>query len=129
MPAIVSGGIAERALALYQGDFLAGDDSHPDVLVARNRLRAMFLRQLAALGARLEAQGQPEPAARVYRRVIEREPLAEDIVRRLIHCLLQRGMRAEAYEAYRNCRHQLSVVLGIRPSAETEALAGVLRDG
>ena len=127
-PATVSG-IAERALALYQGDFLAGDDSHPDVLVARNRLRAMFLRQLAALGARLEAQGQPEPAARVYRRVIEREPLAEDIVRHLIHCLLQRGLRAEAYEAYRNCRQQLSVVLGIRPSAETEALAGTLREG
>jgi LuxR family maltose regulon positive regulatory protein len=121
-------GIVDHALALYQGDFLAGDDSHPDVLVARNRLRALFVRQMATLGVLLEAQGRPEPAALVYRRVIEREPLSEDMVRRLMRCLQKLGLRAEAYEAYRTCRQQLSVVLGIRPSAETEALAATLRE-
>ena len=121
-------GIVDHALALYQGDFLAGDDSHPDVLVARNRLRALFVRRMATLGALLEAQGRPERAALVYRRVIEREPLSEDMVRHLMRCLQKRGLRAEAYEAYRTCRQQLSVVLGIRPSAETEALAATLRE-
>ena len=120
--------VAERALALYRGDFLAGDEAHPEVLVARHRLRATFVRHMEALGALLEARGEYFAAERVYRRVIEREPLAEDIVRRLIQCLLVLGRRAEAYEAYRHCRQQLSVLLGIRPAAETEALVETLRE-
>ena len=120
--------VADRALALYQGDFLAGDEAHPDVLVARHRLRATFVRHMVALGALLEARGEHAAAERVYRRVIEREPLAEDIVRRLIQCLLVLGRRAEAYEAYRHCRQQLSVLLGIRPAAQTEALVETLRE-
>ena len=34
----------------------------------------------------------------------------------------QQGHRAGALETYRRCRHMLSVVLGLEPSAETEAL-------
>ncbi|MBK7060315.1 MAG: hypothetical protein IPI03_04090 [Rubrivivax sp.] len=120
--------VADQVLALYQGDFLAGDEAHPDVLVARHRLRAAFVRHMVALGALLEARGEHAAAERVYRRVIEREPLAEDIVRRLIQCLLALGRRAEAFEVYRHCRQQLSVLLGIRPAAETEALVETLRD-
>jgi len=125
-PAVVAA-IAERMLALYQGDFLAGDDAHADVLLARNRLRAMFLRCMTALGALLEVQGLAEHAALVYRRVLEREPLAEDVARHLIGCLIGLGRRAEAWEVYRGCRQQLSVLLGIAPSAQTEALAATLR--
>ncbi len=115
------------ALALYQGDFLAGDETYSEVLTARNRLRAMFVRQLSAAGALLEAQGQLEAAALVYRRVIEREPLSEGTVRHLMACLHRLGRTAEAREAYRSCRQQLSVVLGMQPAAETEALAATLQ--
>lgn len=114
-------------LALYQGDFLAGDETYPEVMTARNRLRAMFVRQLSASGALLEAQGRHESAALVYRRVIEREPLSEVAVRHLMACLHRLGRTAEAREAYRSCRQHLSVVLGIQPAAETEALAATLR--
>lgn len=119
---------AERALALCHGDFLAGEDELPDVLVARARIRTRFARQLLALGARLEALGQAEAAARLYERVAEQQPLAEEVHRRLIVCLLALGRRAEAYEVYRRCRQQLSVVLGIRPAPETEALVASLRN-
>jgi len=120
--------LAERALALCPGEFLAGDEDLPDVLVARARIQARFTRQMGALGARLEALGQHAAAARVYGRVVEQQPLAEDIYRRLISCLLAQGQRAEAYEVYRRCRQQLSVVLGIRPAAETDALVASLRN-
>jgi ATP/maltotriose-dependent transcriptional regulator MalT/DNA-binding SARP family transcriptional activator len=120
--------IAERALALYQGAFLAGEDGHPEVLVARNRIQSRFVRAMGAIGARLESGACWEQAALVYRRVAEQEPLAEDNYRRLILCLLQLGQRAEAYAVYRRCRQQLSVVLGIRPAAETEALVAALRE-
>ena len=119
---------AEDALSLYRGEFLAGDEDLPDVLVARARIQARFTRQMAVLGARLEALGAHAQAVRVYERVIESQPLAEDIYRRLIGCLLALGQRAEAYEAFRRCRQQLSVVLGLRPAPETEALVAALRD-
>ena len=119
---------ADQALALCQGEFLAGDEELPDVLVARTRLQARFTRQVAVLGARLEALGQAAEAARLYERVVEQQPLAEDTVRRLIVCLLGLGQRAKAFEVYRRCRQQLSVVLGMRPAPETEALVASLRD-
>ena len=120
--------LAERALALCQGEFLASEDELPDVLAARARTQARFARQMLALGTRLEGQGQAETAARLYERVAEQQPLAEEVHRRLIVCLLALGRRAEAYEVYRRCRQQLSVVLGIRPAPETEALVAALRD-
>ena len=75
-----------------------------------------------------KAAGQHGAAARLYQRLVEHQPLAEDLVRRLMACLLVLGQRAEALAVYRRCRQQLSVVLGVRPAAETEALAGELRN-
>ena len=115
------------ALELYQGDFLAGDETYSDVLTTRKRLRAMFVRQVSACGALLEAQGRHQSAALVYRRVVEQEPLSEDAVRHLMACLHKLGRTAEALEAYRSCRQQLSVVLGMQPAAQTEALLATLR--
>ena len=116
-----------RALALYQGAFMPGEDDYPQVLAARSQIQTRFIRQMGALGAKLETAGRWEQAAQAYRRVVELEPLAEDIYRRLMACLMQLGQRAEAFEAYRRCRSQLSIVLGIQPSANTEALAAVIR--
>ena len=116
----------DEVLALYQGEFLAGDDELPEVQVARARIAAMVTRQAVAQGARLESAGAHDAAVRLYQRVLEHQPLAEDVVRRLISCLLHTGQRSEAMEAYRRCRQQLSVVLGVRPAPETEALvAGI----
>ena len=120
--------LVERTLDLCAGDFLPGDDELADVLIARLRIQARLRRQMAVLGDRLDAGGQHAAAVRVYQRVVELQPLAEDIYRRLIAGLLALGQRAEAYEAYRRCRQQLSVVLGIRPAAETDALVASLRD-
>ena len=118
--------MVDEAMSLYQGDFLAGDDAHPDILQARGRLQALFLRRLTACAAALQAQGRSEVAAEVCRRIVERDPLAEAVVRQWMRCLIQLGRRAEAYAAYRACRQQLSVLLQIRPAAETETLVASL---
>ena len=120
--------LADRALTLYQGDFLAGEDGLPDVQQARERIRARWTRQLGEAGAHLQASGQPAQAAQIYQRVTEQQPLAEDIYRRLIQCLIAQGRPAEAYEAYRRCRQQLSVVLGLKPAPQTDALVAGLRN-
>jgi DNA-binding SARP family transcriptional activator len=120
--------LAERALGLWRGEFLAGEDDLHDVLAARTRIQAKFTRQMGALGIRLEAIGQHAAAVRLYQRVVEQQPLAEDIYRRLISCMLALEQRGEAYEVYRRCRQQLSVLLGIAPAPETEALVASLRN-
>ncbi len=120
--------LADRALVLYQGEFLAGEEDLPDVLVARERIQARFTRQMGTLGSKLQGMGNSAAAASVFERVVEQQPLAEDIYRRLIGCLIAMGRPAEAFEVYRRCRHQLSVVLGIRPAPETEALVNNLRN-
>ena len=88
----------------------------------RDRLRARFIRSVDTLGQRLEHIGRPEDAIALYRAALEQDNLAEEIYQRLIACHLARGENAQALNAYRRCRELLSIVLGLRPSARTEAL-------
>jgi DNA-binding SARP family transcriptional activator len=104
-----------------------GEEELPLVVAARTRIETRFTRQLASTGARLEAAARHADAARIYERVLDVQPLAEDICRRLIQCRLSLGQPAEAYAAYRRCRQQLSVLLNLQPSAETEALVDSIR--
>ena len=78
------------------------------------------------LGQRLERVGRPEQAIAFYRAALEQDNLAEEIYQRLIACHLARGESAQALNAYRRCRELLSIVLGVRPSARTEALVSGL---
>ena len=50
------------------------------------------------------------------------EHAEEDLYRHLMLCYRELGRPAEALRTYRRCRELLSVVLGLQPSAETEAV-------
>ena len=119
--------LADRILALYSGPFLAGEESYPSIIAARAALHARYLRQMTAIGARYEALLQLERAADIYRCVLEQDVLAEDLYRRLARCLIRLDRRAEAFAALRRCRENLSIILGVRPSSETETLFESLR--
>ena len=121
--------VADQAIALYRSDFLTDEDTHPEFMQARERLRGLFLRRLTAFATALQSQGRLQTAAEIYRRIVERDPLAEAVVREWMRCLMQLGQRAEAYAAYRACRQQLSVLLQLKPAAETESLVASLRAG
>ena len=114
--------LAERVLALYRGHFLAADDEAPWSLSCRQRLASKFLRHVAAVGQRWQQRGDEARAETAYRQALELDPLAESLYRRLMSLQLQQGRRAEALETYRRCRQMLSVVLGLTPSADTEAV-------
>ncbi len=120
-------GLAKRAMDRYTGAFLAGDDEAAWLLGRRDRLRSRFLRLVAAHGAALERLGRRNQAADGYRRALELEPLAEEIYQCLMRCHLEQDEPAQALETYRRCRQMLSVVLGIAPSPQTEALAARAR--
>jgi DNA-binding SARP family transcriptional activator len=114
--------LAEKALRLYQGHFLEREPDEPSILQARARLKSRFFRLLTVFGHRWEQCGRWDQAISLYLRGLELDNLAEDLYRRLIFCHRTLDQHAEALNVYRRCRDMLSIVLGARPSPETEAL-------
>jgi ATP/maltotriose-dependent transcriptional regulator MalT/DNA-binding SARP family transcriptional activator len=112
---------AARFFRLYLGNFLQHDSEAPWLLPLRERLRSKFVRQVLKLGAAWEGLGDWSRAADAYQHGLEVDNLSEELYRRLMLCELKRNETAAALEAYRRCRQMLSVVLGLKPSAETEA--------
>jgi DNA-binding SARP family transcriptional activator len=108
-------------LAAYLGPLL-GADEHPWIVKPREALRARFVRTLMRLGELLEARDDWKHAIDLYRRGLEADNLAESFYRGLMRALAATGDQAEALNAFRRCRELLSIVLGIKPSAETDHL-------
>ena len=114
--------IADSIFELYRGHFLEGDDEAAWILGLRQRLRGRFLRNLVALGHHLERRGEVDRAVRLYERGLDLDNLSEELYRCLMLTHRDLGHSARALEVYRRCRHLLSVVLGVKPSVETEAI-------
>jgi len=119
--------IAEQAMSLYKGPFLAGEASSPRIMAARERLRSKFLRAVGFLGRSLERDGQWTEAITCYRRGLEVDDLAEGFYQRLMICHDRVGQKAEAVGVYNRCNKTLAGVLGIPPSPETEGIRKSLR--
>lgn len=111
-----------QLLTLYRAPFLEHEEA-PWALEARERFRKRFVGAVDRLGARLETLGLSEETVQLYERATDADPLAEALYRRLMAAYLRLGRQAEALRTYRRCRDMLSILLGIKPSAETERLA------
>jgi ATP/maltotriose-dependent transcriptional regulator MalT/DNA-binding SARP family transcriptional activator len=112
---------ARRLLEAYPGALLGAEEG-PWIVKPRDALRARFVRALVRLGGELERIGAWATATDVYRRGLEADNLVEPFYRGLMRSLVATGDQAEALNAFRRCRELLSVVLGLKPSAETERL-------
>lgn len=104
------------------GNILPQESDAPWLLPIRERLRSKFLRPVRKLGCDDEALGDWAHAADTYRHGLEVDKLSEELYRRLMQCELRRNQAAAALDAYRRCRQMLSIVLGVKPSAATEAV-------
>ena len=109
-------------LDLYQGAFLPEEEGMPWPVPMRERLRARFIQQLAAEGARLERAGHYEQAIEGYLRGLDADSIVEPFYQGLMRCYTKLDRRAEAASAYRRLKQILSVTLGLPPSATTERL-------
>lgn len=69
--------LAQEALALYRGPFLDGEFDLPDVLTAREKPQALFLRHVEILEAYFRDNGATERAMALYRQGLECDELAE----------------------------------------------------
>lgn len=124
-PAASVNRLASLLLDLYRGSFCDGEDDGW-LFPARDRLRSGFLAAVEQLGQRLEHAAEWATAQRLYLRAQEAEPLAETLYRGLMRTAHAQHDPAAAFSAYRRCRDTLSIVLGRKPSAETEKLAASL---
>ncbi len=113
--------VARRLLDTYRGNLL-GTEEHTWVAKPRDALRSRFVRSLLRVGEEVEALGDWPTAIDLYRRGLEADNLAEPLYRGVMRSLAAVGDQAEALNAFRRCRELLSIVLGLKPSAETERL-------
>jgi DNA-binding SARP family transcriptional activator len=110
-----------KAVGFFRGAFLEGADE-PWALSYRERLRHKYLGAVLRLGKHLEAAAKLEEAVDVYRAALEIDDLAEELYRRMMHCLHGAGRKAEAVAVYRRCETMLRTVLGVSPSSGTRSL-------
>ncbi|GAA4702450.1 hypothetical protein GCM10023215_47140 [Pseudonocardia yuanmonensis] len=117
----------EEAYVLAREPLLA-DLADDWVLDARDDYRE----QLAGVALRLadakEQRAELGAAVHWTRRALVHVPLRESVHRTLMRRLAESGERAEALAVYERCRAVLAAELDTPPSAETEHLAGLLRN-
>ena len=113
--------LLERALRLYEGDFLAGEESAWAVL-ARERIRSRLTRVARRLGEAMERQGKWAEAGQLYERLRELFPLDEELCLHLIRSHIKREQFAQASGIYARCRDLLARVLGVLPDPALKAL-------
>ena len=116
----------KELLQLYAGHFLDSETQEAWAVAARDRLKAKFIRAVAVIGGSLEARREWDKAVALFSRALELDNLAEALYRRLMVCYRELGEPAEALNVYRRCREMLSIVLGVKPSPETEAIRATL---
>jgi DNA-binding SARP family transcriptional activator len=118
----------EEAAALYTGDLLEGLYSDW-VLGHRERLRAQYVRGLIWLMRHYRARQEHDRALACGQKVLEIDPLREEIYREMMRLHAARGERALAVRQYEQCRQALAQELAIEPMAETQALYHRLLSG
>jgi DNA-binding SARP family transcriptional activator len=123
------GGPSDEALALYRGHLLAHEKEQHWLLKPREDLRRAWLGLVRAAGERYERAGDWEAATALYHRALAIDPVAEELYRRLMIALKERGDHAQAASTYRQCREQLAAALGVKPSGETERVYRSLNAG
>lgn len=124
-----------QALALYQGDFLAGfyirdaREFEEWALLERERLQRLAVEALADLVSFYRERGKYEPGIELATRWLTLEPLQEDAYRQLMQLLALAGRRGEALAQYEACRRILAQELDVAPDKLTTLLYEEIKAG
>jgi DNA-binding SARP family transcriptional activator len=117
----------ERALALYQGDFLADDPYEDWPALAREQLLLTYQDVLDRLGGLYFGQHQYGACIALCRLLVARDPCREDAHRRLMRCYSRQGQPHLALRQYQACADALRRELLVDPEPATAELARQLR--
>lgn len=105
-------------LRLYTGDLMEGVyEEWADV--ERQRVRVLYLDGLSQILDHHQRRGELDEAMAWGRRILQLEPLSEEVHRRMMELYAASGKRPLALRQYETCRKILAAELGISPMDET----------
>jgi len=117
----------ERALALYQGDFLADDPYEDWAQATREHLLLAYLDVLDRLSDLYCGRDQYGACVALGRLLVQRDPCREGGHRRLMRCFTRQGQPHLALRQFQACADALDRELGVDPDPATVALAQRIR--
>jgi two-component SAPR family response regulator len=118
----------DRAISLYEGDFLDGTEAEW-CIPRREELLRNYLQALVAWGSVLFEACEYVQASEVYRRAIAKDGYFEAAHRGLMRCLARQGELGQALRHYRSLAGFLQEEFDAPPDPETAALYERLRRG
>ncbi len=105
-------------LDLYNGDLMEGVYDEW-VELERRRVRVLYLDGLSQLLDHHQRRGELDDAMAWGQRILQLEPLSEEVHRRMMELYAASGRRPLALRQYETCRKVLAAELGIPPMNET----------
>lgn len=110
----------EEALALYRGDFAAGEDFGAWASAHQRRLRRLYHDLLARAAVSFAVRGAIERSVECCELALRSDPLQEQFQVALITYYGHLGRRADARRQYEDYRRILASEVGAQPSATVE---------
>ena len=108
----------KASVNIYKGDFCEG--IYTDwCLVERERLNRLYLRSLSHLMRLYIEKEDYECAIDVGQRILQNDPLREEVHRALMMCYFSIGMYIEGARQFQRCQQLLLDEMGIAPMLET----------
>lgn len=114
--------MCDKAMQLYRSNFLPGDTDTPWSTLMRERLRSKFIRATKHRVSELVNDNQHQLAIDYLQRGLDADSLTEEFYQGQMSAYLALGRHAEGLAVYRRLRQNLSVILSIQPSTESEAI-------
>ncbi len=112
----------QRALALYDGEYLQEYPFEEWTSAERERLLTQYLRTAERVAASLLAQGKADEALQMAQAILNQDPCWENTYRILMQAHVQMGNRAQAMRTYQRCVETLQNELGVPPTEKTVQL-------
>ncbi len=122
----------ERALDLYKGDLFDGfninDPAFEDWLEqTRREYRQSFLRTAGLVFQNHASNGNSGQAINLGQRLLDADPLQEDVLRQLMQLYADQGQANAALKQFEICKDCLKRELGVLPDPDTVELADHIR--
>ena len=114
--------LTEKVMLLYKDGFMEQEVEYHWTLSPREQLSGKLIYHLNEICTRLCQQGQYQQAIVGYVKGLDIDDLQESFYRGLMLCHHRLGQDNEALLVYQRCHRMLTTVLGVMPSAETNAL-------
>jgi DNA-binding SARP family transcriptional activator/ActR/RegA family two-component response regulator len=114
--------LLEQGRALYKSDFLADEQQLDWIVETRRQIVTEYCQLLAQLADAYAVRQNYPHAIKTCEEILEKDPLLEEVYRRLMHFHYCNGSKELALKAYRNCLKVFEELFGESPTLATRQL-------